>query len=110
MLDEMLFGLSDDEEFLVAEFLDAIRAPQPIGGLTRQQSRLVLILQAARGRVLSKPFLVDALAKDMAAPPDLKLIDVFICQIRRRRPDLSPQIETVWGQGVRWIDNPTIGD
>lgn len=107
MLDALLCGLSEDEEYLVMEFLEELRAPQPVEGLTGAQSRLVRTLRAARGRILSKPFLVDTIAKNLDAPPDHKLIDVFICQIRKRRPDLSLHIENVWGQGLRWIENPT---
>lgn len=33
--------------------------------------------------------------------PEIKIVDVFICKIRRKVKDFDIEIETLWGQGYR---------
>lgn len=67
--------------------------------LSPQQARLVLALQAARGRTLTKPQLLAAIAVDAGRDDDrgLRIVDVVVHQIRRA---IGPHtISTSWGLG-----------
>lgn len=50
---------------------------------------------------MSKERLHELLYVDPSGGPELKVIDVFICKLRRKVTDLGILIETVWGQGYR---------
>lgn len=95
--------LTDDEEYLLSGFLEEIRRPQPIEGLTDQESKLVRALQAAPNRSLAPLFLADAVACNPSDPPETHVISVLVCKIKKKRPDLADRIETTWGQGYRWL-------
>lgn len=103
----MLASLSADERYRVEVFVEALRSEQSIDGLTRQQSRLIRVLQSAPGRIFSGWHLSDLIAPDPLDPPEPQVVKVLVCRIRQLRPDLSPHIQTVWGQGLRWIETPT---
>ena len=92
--------MTEHEEGMVAEFLAAIRDPEPIEGLNRQECKLVRTLEAANGRALSRGLLCDAVAVDPLNPPVPSVIDVIVHRIRRKRPEVG--IETVRGRGFRW--------
>lgn len=96
--------LTEHEAWLVEEFVACLRADAPIDGLTRQQSQLVHVLRAARGRVLSYAFLADSIANRRDEPVDPKIVTVRLCHIRRLRPDLAAHIVAVWGDGLKWQD------
>lgn len=34
-------------------------------------------------------------------PPEMKIVDVFICKLRKKLKPIGIEIETLWGQGVR---------
>lgn len=106
----MLENLSADERYRVEVFVEALRSEPNIDGLTRQQTRLVRTLQAAPGQVFSQLRLSDLIANNPLDPPAPKIADVIVCKVRRLRPDLGQHIQTVWGQGYRWTENPTTGD
>jgi two-component system cell cycle response regulator CtrA len=59
-------------------------------------------LASRPGMTMTKPVLMNLLY-DGLDDPDPKIIDVFICKIRKklRTAGAPPLIETVWGQGYR---------
>lgn len=65
---------------------------QRIAGLEPFHAELVRRIQSARGKVVP----VSALHQS------IKVAQVQICRLRRLRPDIGAQIETVWGVGYRW--------
>jgi two-component system cell cycle response regulator CtrA len=34
-------------------------------------------------------------------PPEMKIVDVFICKLRKKLKPIGVEIETLWGQGYR---------
>jgi|SRR5690625_4642247 len=102
----MLESLSADERYRVEVFVEALRTSQSFDGLTRQQSRLVRVLQSAPGQVFPSRLLSDLIANNPLDPPEPKVVDVVVYRVRKLRPDLGRCIQTVWGHGYRWIDRP----
>jgi two-component system cell cycle response regulator CtrA len=50
-------------------------------------------------RVVSKGAIMDALYGDAEEEPKAKIVDVFLCKIKKRLG--RDTIQTVWGQGLR---------
>jgi hypothetical protein len=69
-----------------------------VATLTRQEFTLFEALWSARPRTLSKEKLLDAIY-GLLPPgdePEIKIIDVFVCKIRKKVAPLGFAIETVW--------------
>lgn len=64
--------------------------------LTPHEAALVGALVAAKGRACTKTHLVDAIYEGRDEP-ELKIIDVFVCKVRRKFGD--GMIDTLWGKG-----------
>jgi two-component system cell cycle response regulator CtrA len=72
--------------------------------LTVKEYDLFELLYANRGSVLTKAALIGRLYKG-ADEPMQKIIDVFICKLRRKIADATDgadYIKTVWGTGYTW--------
>lgn len=65
--------------------------------LTPSESRLLAVLYGAT-TVLSKERILAAVYSAAAEEPEAKIVDVFVCKLRRKTGHLF-EIETVWGQG-----------
>ncbi len=71
-------------------------------GLTAQEARFLLILKDANGRTLSKEALLRRLYADRGdGYPEENIIGVLTCKTRKKIT--GGRIETVWGQGIRWV-------
>lgn len=70
-------------------------------GLTGRQTRLFGALMARE--ILTKQAAMTALYTDVCDDdePQIKIIDVFICHIRRKVKPFGIEIHTVWGTGYR---------
>lgn len=69
-------------------------------GLTGQESRVMGALIARP--LVTKDVAMAALYRDFGRDePEPKIIDVFICKIRKKVRPFGIEIETVWGQGYR---------
>ncbi|MCS6954594.1 MAG: response regulator transcription factor [Bryobacteraceae bacterium] len=68
--------------------------------LTSKEYQILELLAVNRGKVLSKDTIMNHLY-DYDAVPDAKIIDVFVCKIRKKLVNAgAPEtISTVWGQG-----------
>jgi two-component system cell cycle response regulator CtrA len=68
--------------------------------LTSKEYQIIELLAINRGKVMSKDTIMNHLY-DYDAVPDQKIIDVFVCKIRRKLQEANaPEtISTVWGQG-----------
>lgn len=70
-------------------------------GMTGKEAKLYRYLKARTGQISSKQQILTAIygvADDM---PEIKIVDVFVCKLRKKMPQ-GEEIETVWGQGYRW--------
>lgn len=75
--------------------------------LPQKKHKLLELLFLKRGRTVTKEMVFNHLY-GWEEPPDPKVVDVFICHIRRalREAGLEQDcIQTVWGQGYRVPDN-----
>ena len=84
-------------------YLDAKRveiAGQPVG-LTRKEFEVLELLALRQGMTISKEMLLNHLYGGMDEP-GLKIIDVFLCKLRKKLAAFSggaEYIATVWGRG-----------
>jgi len=75
-------------------------------GLTTKEFAMLELLALRKGNTLSKEAFVNHLYNGMDEP-DPKIVDVFICRLRKKMADLSDGdnfIETVWGRGYMLRD------
>lgn len=67
-------------------------------GLTATEARLFGCLLAAE--LVTREAFMAALYRDLRKdPPEEKIIDVFVCKIRRKLKPFGIEIATRWGQG-----------
>ena len=74
--------------------------------LTKKEYQIAEILALRKGTVLSKEAILDHLYGGLDEP-NPKIIDVFICKIRRKLQSLGVDdfIETNWGRGYMAVDH-----
>lgn len=68
--------------------------------LTPAEYRMLEALVLRPGRTLSKEVLLG-LMRDGLSEPEIKIVDVYVCKLRRKLGPAGRQIETVWGRGYR---------
>jgi DNA-binding response OmpR family regulator len=73
--------------------------------LTRQEMAVFTTLHSAKGGVRSKEQLLAAVTSFVDDEPEIKIVDVFVCKIRKKFAGLNLSIETVWGIGYRLLPN-----
>lgn len=80
---------------------------QPIH-LTGKEYAMVLALASRPGTVITKEMFLDRLYGALDDEPEIKIIDVFICKVRKKfeqligKDNAAELIETIWGRGYRW--------
>ena len=77
-----------------------------IVGLSRQEAKLFEALVTRPGLICSKAYLFLSLYTGRADDPKAKIIDVFICKLRRKIAAITGGIdclETAWGEGYRFV-------
>jgi two-component system, cell cycle response regulator CtrA len=70
-------------------------------GLTSKEYQILALLAQKRGSTLTKEMFLNHLYGGMDEP-EIKIIDVFICKLRKKLADASGgnnYIQTVWGRG-----------
>ena len=72
--------------------------------LTGKERDMLILLGSAPGRIWSKEAFINQLyVNGVEDPPEMKIIDVYICKIRKKLNKVDPvaarMIETVWGRG-----------
>lgn len=76
--------------------------------LTGKEMLVLSLLASNHGRTQSKEMILGNLYSAIEDEPEIKIIDVFVCKIRRKLDDLHPNagriIETVWGRGYQIVD------
>lgn len=84
---------------LEAILMDCVRPPVE-WRLTGQESRVFGVLvnreMATKGAIMAALYSERATEDEVAEP---KIVDVFICKIRKKLRPFRVEIETVWGQG-----------
>lgn len=76
--------------------------------LPQTPRQIALILMSSPGVTFSREALLDRLYSTTSAEevPMPKIIDVYICRLRKKVPQAMGFFENVWGVGYRWIPAP----
>ena len=81
--------------------------------LTSKEYGIIELLSLRKGATLTKEMFLNHLYGGMDEP-EVKIIDVFICKLRKKMEKVSPAagtcIETVWGRGYVLRDPNAAGD
>nr|WP_246713314.1 helix-turn-helix domain-containing protein [Rhizobium sp. BK112] len=72
--------------------------------LTAQEARVFAHL--ASRDFGTKQSIMMALYSDRAEEPEIKIVDVFVCKLRKKLSRFGVRIETIWGQGYRLARQP----
>ena|SRR5690349_7835763 len=75
--------------------------------LTKKEYQILELLWTHKGATVSKKMVLSNLYGD-AVVPRHKIIDVFICKIRKKLVAATHRdyIETIWGRGYMLLDQP----
>lgn len=91
--------LEEENRQLKDQLLDVTWEPPLEIGLTGKEAALIAILMKQKG-VVSKESLLGTMYQLMTDdPPELKIIDVFVCKARKKLRPYGLEIATVWGRG-----------
>lgn len=74
--------------------------------LTGKEYQMLELLSLRKGGTLTKEMFLSHLYGGMDEP-EIKIVDVFMCKLRRKLCEAGRHIETVWGRGYRLCDEPT---
>ena len=83
---------------------------QPVH-VTGTEYAILELLSLRKGTILTKEMFLDHLYHG-ANEPELKIIDVFLCKLRKKLAQATGgdhYIETVWGRGYMLCDPPANG-
>ncbi|HWH16003.1 MAG TPA: response regulator transcription factor [Candidatus Paceibacterota bacterium] len=73
--------------------------------LTMKEMLILCFLASSRGRTHSKEMILGNIYSSLEDEPEIKIIDVFVCKLRKKLSDIHPDagkaIETVWGRGYQ---------
>ena len=69
---------------------------------TATEWEILDVLRARESRTVSRSFLFDCVYGAIATPPDERVIEVFLCHIRKKLLDSPYQITNVFGAGFRF--------
>ncbi|NTF67715.1 winged helix-turn-helix domain-containing protein [Rhizobium rhizogenes] len=68
---------------------------------TAQEFEIFQALFDAKGRIQTKENLLSVIAPIIDDEPGIKIVDIYVCKIRKKLTGLGLAIETVWGRGYR---------
>src|SRR6266498_135577 len=94
-------NLPDMSGYEVLRSLRVSKVKTPILNLTGKEYQMLELLSLRKGTTLTKEMFLNHLYGGMDEP-ELKIIDVFICKLRKKLANASEGrnfIETVWGRG-----------
>ena len=99
----------EEVEYLKADdFADILPLVQEYG-FTPREARLFLILKRAPSMQVGKEAILTRLYADQIDDaPQLKIIDVFICKMRKKLEGTVWEIETIWGAGYKLVHAPLL--
>jgi two-component system cell cycle response regulator CtrA len=69
--------------------------------LTRHEAVVLKTLSDRVPRVVTKEALLNELYSHRIDQADIKIVDVFVCRVRKKCGPLGLTIETIWGEGYR---------
>jgi two-component system cell cycle response regulator CtrA len=106
-----LKALLSEKEEEITQLRLTLRPPEwepPIEiGLTTQEARIVAALYVAKGGVVTRERLFYALYYDQIDQPEPKIVDVFVCKLRKKMKNYGLEVLTSWGRGY-YLDAASI--
>ena len=88
---------------------DPIADIRRILGIPRRPASLLLSLMD--GRIHTKENILQIIYMDRPdEAPESKIVDVFVCKIRKKVKPWGVRIETIWGSGYRLVDVDRLKD
>lgn len=96
-------ALIDDGQIRVDIESGIIIARGRAAQLTKQEFALFEALFSAKPRTLSKEQLLSATADFGMDDREIKIVDIFVCKVRKKLAPLGVEIGTVWGKGYRFV-------
>lgn len=91
--------------------------PQKIAldmGMTPTEQQIFILLHRRLGSTVSKESMMEWLYSHRLEAPEGKIVDVFICKMRRKMVNVPWHIETIFGIGYRLLNleaqDPVSGD
>ncbi|QPC88647.1 hypothetical protein GA830_10350 [Mesorhizobium sp. NBSH29] len=82
-----------------------VMSPSAFTRLTKYESSVLSLLIGHRGNLVAKRAILDGVYQGRDEP-DIKIIDVFVCKLRKKLFDVTggrDVVETVWGRGYRFV-------
>lgn len=67
------------------------------------EAAILLCLQQKAPRLVTKQALLDELCLHEVDQPEIKIVDVYVCKIRKKLKPLGIDIQTIWGRGYRML-------
>jgi len=68
-------------------------------GLSKFEARLAELLFSRPGHIFTPANIMDALYFDKHGEPDVKIVDVWACKLRKKLKGSQYRIENAWGRG-----------
>lgn len=78
--------------------------------LTGKETAVLQALVEAFPRVLSKEQIMDRIYLGPDEEPEIKIVDVFVCKLRKKIDPLGLRIDTVWGSGYAMAVRVRVAD
>lgn len=110
MLRRRISGLEERIRQLEEALMPHQNLPPQEWCLTQQEARVYAHLASKKGETCTKESVMMALYSDRAGDtPELKIVDVFVCKMRKKLKKHGVEILTIWGQGYA-IQQPTAAE
>lgn len=97
-----------DEVLIARQRLDALRRDDNPSfriavelGMSGKEKLIFQLMHMRMDSIVRKETMMDWLYSDQLDIPDSKIIDVFICKMRKKLVDTPYKIETIWGTGYQ---------
>ncbi|NEI60938.1 helix-turn-helix domain-containing protein [Rhizobium leguminosarum] len=106
-MDDDLLDLQRDRiEFLEERIRQLEEALMPSSVMVPVEYQLTSLESRVFAHLASREFgtkqsIMMALYSDRAEEPEIKIVDVFVCKMRRKLRPFGVKIETIWGLGYR---------
>ncbi len=89
-------------------FLDFASSVCAIDGaparLTGAEYKMLKLLTENTGSVVTRDMFLNRLYKDRLEEPEVRIIDVFICHLRKKLGSFASNLKSVWGRGYKWLE------
>lgn len=96
-------ALPDDPSLKVDEPTGIVIRNGRFAHLPPSEMAIFAALTARPGHVRSKEALLNALGRLEMDEPEIKIVDVLVCKVRRKLQPLGITIKTAWGDGYLYV-------